>query len=72
LAKFKCVHTGTVLEFKSLFDIQEMRKHPEYTEVKEDKQEAKKEAPVESKVETVSSDIDEPVKRGRGRPRKVE
>jgi hypothetical protein len=71
MAKFKCNHTGTVLEFKSAFDIQEMRKHLEYVELK-DGTVAQKETPVESKVETVSSVIDEPVKRGRGRPRKVE
>jgi hypothetical protein len=35
MAKFKDIATGNVFEFTSEHDIQSMRKHPEYTEVKE-------------------------------------
>ena len=67
MAKFKCTHSGTILEFKSIHDVQEMRKHPEYIEVLEDNNK-KVEAVVESKVDAVVAD---PVKKSRGRPRKV-
>lgn len=68
MAKFKCVHTGTVVEFKTEYDCELMRKHPEYKEVKE---EAAKAAPVESLVDLVSDELPEGVvKRGPGRPRK--
>jgi hypothetical protein len=69
MAKFKCIHSGTILEFRWDADILEMRKHPEYIEVKEEstKQEVKPvdETPIESTDEVA------PVKRGRGRPKKV-
>lgn len=35
MAKFKDIATGNVFEFTNEHDIQSMRKHPEYTEVKE-------------------------------------
>ena len=35
MAKFKDKATGNVFEFTSEHDIQTMRKHPEYEEVKE-------------------------------------
>lgn len=34
--KFKCKHTGNVVEFKEDHDIQAMLDHPEYEVVKED------------------------------------
>lgn len=37
MAKFKCIHTGVVLEFHEPHDIEGLRKHPEYVEVKEEK-----------------------------------
>ena len=33
MALFKCTRTGNVVEFRYDFDIAEMRRHPEYTEV---------------------------------------
>jgi len=46
MAKFKCLHTGNVAEFTQEFDIEQMRKHPEYEEVTE---EVKTEPKAESK-----------------------
>ena len=36
MAKFKCLSTGNIFEFKYEVDIISMRKHPEYVEVLED------------------------------------
>lgn len=36
MAKFMCKRSGNIVEFTSEYDIQEMRKHPEYTEVKDE------------------------------------
>jgi hypothetical protein len=33
--KFKCNLTGNVFEFSNTFDIEDMREHPQYTEVEE-------------------------------------
>ena len=33
MAKFKCVHTGNIVEFTTEHDIATMQKHTEYTEV---------------------------------------
>ena len=33
MALFKCTRSGNVVEFRHDFDIVEMRRHPEYTEV---------------------------------------
>lgn len=33
MAKFKCVHTGNIVEFTAQHDVDVMRKHAEYTEV---------------------------------------
>ena len=33
MALFKCTRSGNVVEFRHDFDILEMRRHPEYTEV---------------------------------------
>ena len=33
MALFKCTRSGNVVEFRNDFDILEMRRHPEYTEV---------------------------------------
>lgn len=35
MAKFKCRLTGNVFEFTNEYDIADMRKHPQYDEVKE-------------------------------------
>jgi hypothetical protein len=43
MAKFKCKHTGNEVEFTQEYDIEEMRRHPEYEEVTEEvKTETKK------------------------------
>ena len=36
MAKFRCVHSGNVFVFESEHDIRDLRKHPDYVEVKED------------------------------------
>jgi hypothetical protein len=53
---FKCNKTGNTVTFKSQYDIESMREHPEYTEVTED----------------VLSDKEQsfPETKQRGRPRK--
>lgn len=33
MAKFKCQHTGNIVEFTAEHDIDAMRKHTEYTEI---------------------------------------
>ena len=33
MALFKCTRSGNVVEFRQDYDIIEMRRHPEYTEV---------------------------------------
>ena len=33
MALFKCTRSGNVVEFRNDYDIIEMRRHPEYTEV---------------------------------------
>jgi len=38
---FKCNKTGNTVTFKSQYDIESMREHPEYTEVEEQQQEVK-------------------------------
>lgn len=38
MAKFKCKHSGTVLEFLVESDVAEMRRHEEYEEVLEEGQ----------------------------------
>lgn len=35
MAKFKCRLTGNVFEFVNEFDIEDMREHPQYDEVKD-------------------------------------
>jgi hypothetical protein len=35
MAKFKDLASGNVFEFKSSYDVEQMRKHPDYVEVKE-------------------------------------
>ena len=36
MAKFKCQHTGNIVEFTTEHDILTMQKHTEYTEVLEE------------------------------------
>ena len=36
MVKFMCNRSGNIVEFHTEYDIQEMRKHPEYTEVKDE------------------------------------
>lgn len=36
MAKFKCIHTNNVYEFKDEETIKKMREHSEYKEVKEE------------------------------------
>jgi hypothetical protein len=42
MAKFKDKATGNVFEFNNEYDIQTMRKHPDYVEVKEEVKQSKK------------------------------
>ena len=39
MAKFKCIHTGNIVEFTAEHDAATMRKHSEYTEVLKDTEE---------------------------------
>ncbi len=39
MAKFKCIHTNNVYEFKDEETIKKMREHSEYKEVEEPKEE---------------------------------
>jgi hypothetical protein len=55
MAKFKCKHSGTVIEFINEWDIEGMRAHTEYEEVVEES------APVQEPVEQVKPEV----KRGR-------
>lgn len=36
MAKFKCLLSGNIFEFKYEWDIEEMREHPQYDEVLEE------------------------------------
>ena len=36
MAKFKCLLSGNIFEFKYEWDIEEMREHPQYEEIEED------------------------------------
>lgn len=45
MVKFRCKLSGVVHEFESEYDIKQMRRHPDYVEVKEEEQK-----PVEKKV----------------------
>lgn len=46
MAKFKCLLSGNIFEFKYEWDIEEMREHPQYEEIEEE--------PVVEKKTTVS------------------
>ncbi len=39
MAKFKCILSGNIFEFVHDFDIDEMRKHPQYEEIEDGLQE---------------------------------
>jgi hypothetical protein len=41
MAKFKCIHTGNIVEFTAEHDSETMRKHAEYVEVVDTPQEVK-------------------------------
>jgi hypothetical protein len=47
MAKFKCIHSGTIVEFFTEYDDRQMRQHHEYVEVVEE------EKPVAPKTKTV-------------------
>lgn len=47
--KFKCNHTGNVVEFNLEHDIKDMQRHPDYTEVVEAKVAETKETPLKKK-----------------------
>lgn len=50
MAKFKDKHSGSVVEFKEKYDIEQMRVHPDYDEVlEEDKKDNKAEKPSKDK-----------------------
>jgi len=58
---FKCNKTGNTVEFSSEYDIESMRKHPEYTEVQstvEVVEEVKAEQPQRGRPKKVVEDID--------------
>jgi hypothetical protein len=48
--KFKCVYTGNVFTFTHESDIADMRRHPEYVEVKEEEKKVE-DKPVPAKKE---------------------
>ena len=50
MAKFKCTHSGNVVEFLLDHDIKTMRTHPEYTEV------VAEETPVKTTTKKVKQD----------------
>lgn len=49
MAKFKCILSGNIFEFVHDFDIDEMRKHPQYEEI-EDGLQTKEEQDSKEKV----------------------
>ena len=49
--KFKCNHTGNVVEFNLDHDIKDMQRHPDYTEVKEEEVVVEKVVKVKTKVQ---------------------
>lgn len=53
MAKFKSIQTGDVYEFTQAHDIETMRKHNEYVEVKEEEKPVEKKAgrPAKAKEE---------------------
>ena len=53
MAKFKDNATGNVFEFNNEHDIQTMRKHPEYTEVMENKDEVLLEMSNKQRTESI-------------------
>lgn len=59
-ATFKCNKTGNTVTFKSQYDIEAMRQHPEYTEVfSEEKQSfPTEEQPKRGRPKKVVEDID--------------
>lgn len=38
MAKFKCLLSGNIFEFKHEWDIEEMREHPQYEEIEEEEE----------------------------------
>ena len=38
MAKFKCLLSGNIFEFKYEWDIEEMREHPQYEEIEEEEE----------------------------------
>ena len=53
MAKFRCNYTGNVFEFKIDHDIKTMREHPDYTEIKDEPKQSKKQKQVEEKHDTI-------------------
>jgi hypothetical protein len=43
---FKCNKTGNFVTFKSQYDIESMREHPEYTEVQEQQEQQQEVKPI--------------------------
>ena len=62
MALFKCTRSGNVVEFRNDYDIIEMRRHPEYTEV--DTSAVVEVEKVDGTRQTLT------LKKPRGRPRK--
>lgn len=60
MAKFKCIHTGSVYTFTADHDIAGMRKHPEYQEVSEQEVLAQEEP--EAQEKTVTKKVGRPAK----------
>jgi len=49
MAKFKCLLSGNIFEFKYEWDIEEMREHPQYEEIEEEEIVVPKKTTVASK-----------------------
>lgn len=60
---FKCIKTGNTVTFKSQYDIESMRQHPEYTEVQSTNE-------VLSDKEQVFQAEEQPQPKRVGRPKK--
>lgn len=56
MAKFKCNHSGNIVEFLLEHDIKTMRSHPEYTEVVEEETPVKTTKKVKQDETSISRD----------------
>ncbi len=57
MAKFKCKLSGNICNFEYEWDIAEMRKHPQYDEVKEEENELQTKVKKASKKEVITEEV---------------